>query len=150
MVAFTCVVVTGMILGKLMGKRTVHVVAMGQTMMPQWGYVLRVLAEQPGQPLRHFRLTWVDTTLMLNDGPGEIDTAQMGMLMSQRLMSTAETLGVGFGFEHVALGRDNLSLLFDVRRRAHDTLVFATTFDLLRYPTQGDQATMRMQVLEVS
>lgn len=150
LVAFTGVVVTGMLLGKLMGKRTVHVIAMGQTMMPQWAYVLRLLAEQPGQPLRHFRLTWVDTTLMINPGLAEIDTVQMGMLMSQRLKAAAKSMGVGFGYEHVALGPDNLSLLYDVRRRAQDTVVFATTFDLLRYPAQEEKAAMRTQVLEVS
>jgi len=107
LVAFTGVVVTGTILGKLLGKRTVHVVAMGQTMMPQWGTSCGFLAEQPGQPLRHFRLTWLDTTLMAHPGPTrEVEHGPDGEAPVAAPEGGGRGHGVGFGYEHVALGTE--------------------------------------------
>jgi len=57
-------------------------------------------------------------------------------------------MGWGLGTSMLLWGRSNLSLLYDVRRRAQDTLVFRHHLRPPALPCAGEKAAMRTQVLE--
>lgn len=149
MLAFAGVAITGMILGKLVGKGNIHIVDMGQGMTTQWPYLFRLLAQQPGKPLKNIRFTWLDSMLLMNPWHTTSKATESGSMISRGLQRVAEAAGIGFTFEHVAVDRRSMQVLYEVPRRPQDTLVVTASFDLMLYPGEATAGARRQLLLEV-
>lgn len=149
MFGFAGVAVTGMILGKLLGRRSIHIIDMGQGMTAQWPYFFRLLAQQPGQPLKQIRFTWLDSMFLMNPGHTSYNATESGLTLSRGLQRVAEAAGIGFTFQHVTVDRRSMQVLYEVRRRAQDTLVVTASLNLMHYPGDATAGGRRQLLLEV-
>jgi len=93
MIGFTGVAITGMVLGKLVGRGSIHIIDMGQGMTPQWPFLFQILVQQPGQPLKHIRFTWLDTMYLMNPGHTTYNAAESGSMIARGLRRVAEGRG---------------------------------------------------------
>lgn len=150
---FVGITTAGTIIPRLVGHQYVHIIDLGQTMIPQWPAVIRLLACQPrclsGAPL-HFRFTYVDTTYLVAPGRNELKAVRAGPEVGRMLQKVAEAAGVSFSFELVDLDDDSWHLLYRVKRDPAAAVVVCCPLELMfHFSDSADNCHSRFQLFTV-